>query len=102
MSGQVSVVPIQRRQSLIANVVRACGKCGAPGVFHAVEGVNPGCYDPLRVNHPVGDTCPNCGASRVAVESHGEIWFREWRVGAWAVLKDAFWRFFNPRKGNRR
>jgi len=52
-----------RRKSLEASVIHACSNCGAPGVFKADERTRelwPGCFDPLRPGHPVGDQCPNC------------------------------------------
>jgi ribosomal protein S27AE len=88
MVEQTDVVYQYRRQSLIANVARRCPHCGAPGFWHDVEGVNPGCYDPRKKMEalaryegfaPVGRTCPQCGNDRDDVEPHGEIWSKVWR-----------------------
>lgn len=72
--------PVERKQSLHANVIRACRHCGAPGFWHNVENVNTGCYDPSRLGQPVGEACPQCGGSRQAVEDHGEVWTLELRA----------------------
>lgn len=88
MNEQTEVVELFRRQSLHANVARACRHCGAPGFWHDVPGVNPACYDPEKKRQaeasgegfaPVGVICPACGGDREDVEAHGEIWSKEWR-----------------------
>jgi hypothetical protein len=77
-----------RRQSLHANVARACRNCGAPGFWHDVPGVNPACYDPQKKRAaelcdegfaPVGAICPACGFDREDVVPLGEIWSKTWR-----------------------
>lgn len=77
-----------RRQSLHANVARACRNCGAPGYWHDVPGINPGCYDPVKKREaelrdegfaPVGRMCPQCGCDREDVVALGEIWSKVWR-----------------------
>lgn len=93
-SHQSSGAAVQRVQKLHATVLRACLGCGAPGYWHDVDPtINPGCYAPARVTQlgqdPVGDVCPNCGADRVGIEPHGEIWRREWRVSLRAVIGDS-------------
>lgn len=92
MSDQVSVSRIQRKQSLIVSVIHACTKCGAPGFWHDTPGVNVGCYAPEKVTHlgsdPVGDVCPQCGASREVIDRRGEVWSRTWRVSLWSLLKE--------------
>lgn len=70
---------LTRKQSLHATVIHACPSCGAPGVFHAVQGVNVGCYDPMKVGQPVGPICPNCQAVRDPDKDLGEVWKREYR-----------------------
>lgn len=89
MSEHHEAVSIFRRQSLRANVARACRNCGAPGHWHDVPGVNPKCYDPIKVleakaSHvgfaPVGPICPQCGADREDVEDLGEIWSKTFRA----------------------
>jgi len=72
-----STTALWRKQTLNATVIRACSSCGAPGHFHDVSGVNVGCYDPSRINEPVGDVCPCCNAPRPAVEDKGQIWSKE-------------------------
>ncbi len=73
-------VVLHHRQFVEATVLRACGKCGAPGVYKAHESIRagwPGCHvpaDDLRIDQSVGDFCPNCGAERPANEDLGEIW----------------------------
>lgn len=77
-----------RKQSLYANVARACRHCGAPGYWHDVPGVNPACYDPEKMRAaalrdegfaPVGRVCPACGGDRDELEALGEIWSKVWR-----------------------
>lgn len=89
MLDQSSLVPIHRKQALYATVIKACGNCGAGGVYHDVEGVNVGCYDPTRLGQPVGDACPNCGASRVADRDLGEIWHRNFYSPLPSLLRHA-------------
>jgi hypothetical protein len=90
MTNTVNVSRVVRKQSLHAAVIRACAKCGAPGYWHNTPGVNVGCYAPEKVTQlgadPVGAVCPQCGATRQTVESRGEIWSKEFRVGLWTVL----------------
>ncbi len=97
----VATTSVFRKQSLIANVIRAC-KCGAPGYWHDTPGVNIACYAPEKVTQigsdAVGNVCPACGASRQAVEGKGVIWSRQWRVSLWTVLKDTFRDIFRIRK----
>jgi hypothetical protein len=85
---QEEVSRLFRRQSLHAQVVRACPHCGAPGYWHDVPGINPGCYDPERKFRaeadglgvaPVGPVCPQCGGDREEAEQLGEIWNRVFR-----------------------
>jgi rubredoxin len=95
---QSETVHIFRKQSLRANVARACRNCGAPGYWHDVPGVNPGCYDPekaaaAKARHegfaPVGPICPQCGAQRDDVENLGEIWSKVWRAPKiWERIKE--------------
>lgn len=99
MSDTISTVELFRRQSLRANVARACPNCGAPGHWHDIEGVNPGCYDPAKVMEararhegfaPVGSKCPQCGSARPDVEELGEIWSHEIRAPTtWDRVKNA-------------
>jgi hypothetical protein len=74
-----------RSQAVVAAVHRACTNCGAPGVWSMERRIQegwPGCYvDPTDPrawldDKSVGDTCPNCGASRGPglLERLGEIW----------------------------
>jgi rubredoxin len=101
MVARTETVKLFRRQSLHANVARACGNCGAPGFWHDVPGVNPGCYDPDKVREarmndegfaPVGAICPQCGADREDVERLGEIWSKEYRAPTvWENVKAALW-----------
>lgn len=97
---------IGRLDRLIINVHRTCRNCGAPGYWHNVPGVNPGCYAPDKVtqlgNDPVGPVCPQCGANRDDVELHGEVWSREFRPGIWPVLKAAVWSGVKSLKRRRR
>lgn len=87
--GESLPVGITRRQTLHAQVIRSCAKCGAPGYWHTTPGVNPGCYAPDKVTQlgsdPVGDTCPNCLSPRPPVEDLGEVWtkFFGLRVAVW-------------------
>lgn len=77
---------IKGRQWTGGTVIRACRNCGAGGLFHAVEGVNPGCYDPDRVGQYVGPICPNCGAARPPLEPQGLLNSKEvypWGVRVW-------------------
>lgn len=79
---------LKGRQSLEAVKVKACRSCKAPGVWRApkntVEQTHyrqwPGCVVPAgdkRDGTYVGETCPNCGASRAGlIEMLGEIWHR--------------------------
>ncbi len=73
-------VVLHHRQFVEASVLRACGKCGAPGVYKAHESILvgwPGCHVPEgdpRIDQSVGEVCPNCGAQRPANEDLGEIW----------------------------
>lgn len=89
MSDQNSGARTWRSQGLHATVHCACPHCQAPGVYTYDESIRvgwPGCYvDPVddRVGQPVGDTCPNCEASRKPtsdrwspIKSLGEIWRR--------------------------
>jgi len=48
------------RRSLNATVIRACPKCGAPGVD--------------QNNKYVGTICPQCGAKRKPPEDLGVVW----------------------------
>lgn len=83
MSARSASSVLNAVQTLHATVLRACASCGAPGVYHDIPDVNPGCFDPLRKGLPVGDDCPNCGASRVdARQELGEIW-RRYKFPAW-------------------
>lgn len=90
---------ILRRQMLFANVIRACKNCGAPGFWHDTPGVNVGCYAPEKITKlgmdPVGEICPQCGHSREAIEPHGMIWSKVWRVNFWAALKSELRDIFN-------
>lgn len=67
------------RKSLEATIIRACRKCGAPGVASSSDYVKanwPGCYDPSVLpgySRPVGDICPNCQARRPRNEDQGEL-----------------------------
>ena len=79
MTESANHVGVWRKQSLHANVIRSCQKCGAPGYWHNTPGVNVGCYAPEKVTKlgedPVGLICPNCGTKRPSsIEEHGEIW----------------------------
>lgn len=99
---QVEVSRIFRRQSLYASVIRACKNCGAPGYWHNIQGVNPGCFAPEKVTQleadPVGLICPQCGAARGDIERKGEIWSKEWRVSLWSLVKQAVKGFFNQKE----
>lgn len=90
MSDHVAVARVVRKQSLHASVVRACRNCGAPGYWHNIPDVNPGCFAPEKVTQigadPVGPICPQCGAAREEIERLGEIWSKEWRVSLWSAL----------------
>jgi hypothetical protein len=100
MTDHVNVTRVVRKQSLHASVIRACKQCGAPGYWHDIPGVNPGCYAPEKVTKlgedPVGEVCPQCGEEREPVEYKGEIWSREWRVGLWTVLVATVRDWFKP------
>lgn len=53
--------------SFVANVHRACRKCGAPGDFRdddATQSRWPNCYVPEKKHQPVGPVCPHCGGKR--------------------------------------
>lgn len=71
-----------RKQGLTATVHRACAKCTAPGVYTNTEYVKTNwaaCWVPVgdeQDGQPVGDRCPNCGASRAPglISQLGEIW----------------------------
>lgn len=89
MIEQSSLVAAHRKQALYATVIKACGNCGAGGVYHNVEGVNVGCYDPSRLGQPVGDTCPNCGASRVPDQDLGQIWHKNFYAPLPSLLRHA-------------
>lgn len=62
---------IKPKIGIQAQVIKACGSCGAPGVYKSsadkdwdtVPGiqVNPG---DLRLGQFVGEICPNCGSAR--------------------------------------
>jgi hypothetical protein len=105
MVERAEIVHQFRKQALHANVARACRNCGAPGFWHDVEGVNPGCYDPRKKMEalaryegfaPVGPICPQCGHDREGVEAHGEIWSKVWRgPSVWERVVDKItqWRF---------
>jgi len=88
---QVDVVAGGIKSRLVVNVIRACGKCGAPGFWHNTPGVNVGCYAPERVTKlgedPVGPVCPNCGAERETMEPHGVVWQRTIKFGR--TIKDS-------------
>lgn len=86
---QTQTTELFARQSLVIAVVRACPHCGAPGYWHDVPGVNPGCYDPekkraaeakMQPLAPVGPICPQCGGEREEIEPHGEVWAKEVRA----------------------
>lgn len=91
MSDHVENFLVARKQSLHANVIRACWNCGAPGFWHNTPGVNVGCYAPEKVTRLgedfVGTTCPNCGALRDDIEHKGEIWRREFRINPWRAVR---------------
>lgn len=97
---RVSVSRIVRKQALYASVIRSCKKCGAPGYWHNIPGVNVGCYAPEKVTHlgsdPVGPFCPQCGEPRETVEALGRIWSKVWSVSLWRVLVDTLRDLFNP------
>jgi len=72
---------VARKQSLDANVARACPKCQAPGTFRDELRIKEGwpkCYDPNRKNESVGETCPHCGEPRPKLESLGTVWEKIW------------------------
>lgn len=83
-----AAVAVHGRKSLEAVRVCACRSCQAPGVWRAPKNVEeikhyakwPGCLvelGDLRDGTPVGETCPNCGASRAGLlQKLGEIWHR--------------------------
>lgn len=83
MSEQSSDAASWREQGLTVAVHRACA-CGAPGIYHDLAWIQqdfPSCWvasDDLRIGQPVGDTCPNCKASRASglIERLGEVWRR--------------------------
>lgn len=65
-----------KRSSLEAVLIHACPHCQAPGVYSADASIEkgwPGCYDPSRVQEPVGDTCPNCNKQRKPNKDLGEL-----------------------------
>jgi hypothetical protein len=102
MNDNVTVSRVFRKQTLYANVIRSCKKCGAPGYWHNVPDVNMACYAPEKVTQlgsdPVGAVCPNCGADREEIEPLGEIWKREWKVSLWSVFKETLVELVKPRK----
>ena len=99
MSDRITISKVARKQSLYASVIRACRKCGAPGYWHNIPDVNPGCFAPEKVTQlgsdPVGAVCPQCGKPRNDIEPHGEIWRREWRVSFWSLIKETMRDFFS-------
>jgi len=106
MSDTSHVSNIYRKQSLHASVIRACRNCGAPGFWHNIPDVNPGCFAPEKVTKLgedfVGTICPQCGKSRDDIEHHGEIWSKVWKVSLWTVLKNTVRQHlqkFTPKKG---
>ena len=105
MTDNVTMSRIVRKQQCYASVTRACRQCGAPGFWHDTPGVNVGCYAPEKVTklgeNPVGEICPQCGAARVAIEPHGLLWQRVWRVTIWSIIKEYLQELFTkPRKEN--
>ncbi len=100
MSENVNVARVFRKQSLHANVIRACGKCGAPGYWHNIPDVNVGCFAPEKVTQlgmdPVGEVCPQCGTDRDPVEPHGEVWSKVWRTSLWTLIRGAFADLLKP------
>ena len=64
------------RSSLEGELIFACTKCGAPGVYSdhvSIQTGWPACYDPSRKQRHVGDICPQCGASRKPNLHKGEL-----------------------------
>jgi len=73
---QANVVLGITRKSLEGVVIHACPNCQAPGVYKADQRTLdnwPGCWNPVQCNQPVGDTCPNCGATRKRDKNLGEL-----------------------------
>ncbi len=65
-----------RRQVLEGKIIRACPHCQAPGVYSdhiSIQMGWPKCFDLTRVQQPVGDTCPQCGKSRLPDKELGEL-----------------------------
>jgi hypothetical protein len=71
MTEQISISETKPKIGIQAQIIRACGRCGAPGVYKSsvdrgwdsVPGVQ---VDPgdVRIGQFVGEICPNCGAAR--------------------------------------
>lgn len=88
------------RRSLEATKVYACKACNAPGVWKMPRNQQerdhlqkwPGVLidedTPEKPDgKPVGETCPNCGASRDGLfEDLGEIWY------TWVIGGPLWWR----------
>lgn len=74
-------VALRWRQSLEAQVLRACPNCGAPACYKSHQSIRdqwPACYvepnDP-RIDQVIpGGRCLQCGALRLPREDLGEIW----------------------------
>ncbi len=78
-------------------LISKCRKCGAPGCYHDHDSIKegwPGCYDPERVNQPVGNVCPNCNSRRPRDVKVGEDVYFEWPLPIRMLVR--LWRVFSP------
>lgn len=90
-------IGIWRKQQLEAEVIRACGNCGAGGKYHDVPDVNVGCFDPSRKGEYVGETCPNCGAERPPIHQLGRIWSKRFYPASTPKWLEAVLEWINRR-----
>jgi len=97
MTAKMVISPnaFHRHQTLSAVVIKACPHCNAPGVYTNradVEYFWPGCFvesTSSLLETPVGNTCPNCGKTRLPNESKKLLDKWEYKL-SWQGLKLMF------------
>jgi hypothetical protein len=86
------------RLTLTRQVIQACTRCGAPGVYQCDARFDrekwPALWNPDKAREPVGDVCPQCNFLRPPNKPGGEQVAFEWslarRMAVWT------WRQFFP------